>query len=61
MNAVKTVLLLGVLSGLLLFLGESFGGQQGLLTGLILAAVMMNFASYFFSDRIALALTPLNP
>jgi heat shock protein HtpX len=60
MNAVKTVLLLGVLSGLLLFLGESFGGQQGLLTGLILAAVM-NFASYFFSDRIALATYSAQP
>src|SRR3954471_4346797 len=60
MNAVKTVLLLGGLSGLLLFLGESFGGRQGLLTGLILAAVM-NFASYFFSDKIALATYSAQP
>jgi heat shock protein HtpX len=60
MNAAKTALLLGVLSGLLLFLGESFGGQQGLLTGLILAAVM-NFASYFFSDKIALATYSAQP
>ncbi len=54
MNTVKTVLLLGVLSGLLLFLGEAFGGRNGLYIGLILA-VAMNFFSYFFSDKVALA------
>jgi heat shock protein HtpX len=60
MNAAKTALLLGVLSGLLLFLGESFGGRQGLLTGLILAAVM-NFASYFFLTKLLSRLTQLSP
>jgi heat shock protein HtpX len=54
MNTVKTVLLLGLLSGLFLFVGESFGGRQGLILGLGMA-VAMNFFSYFFSDRIALA------
>ena len=54
MNTVKTVLLLGLLSGLLLFLGEVFGGRNGLYIGLILA-VGMNFFSYFFSDKLALA------
>ena len=54
MNTVKTVLLLGVLSGLLLFLGEAFGGRNGLYAGLVIA-VVMNFFSYFFSDKIALA------
>lgn len=54
MNALKTVLLLGVLSGLLLFLGETFGGRNGLYTGLAIA-IAMNFFSYFLSDRIALA------
>ncbi len=53
MNAVKTVLLLGLLSGLLLFLGDAFGGQHGLYLGLVLA-VAMNFVSYFFSDKLAL-------
>lgn len=53
MNAVKTTLLLGVLSGLLLFIGEALGGMQGLYVGLVLA-VLMNFFSYFFSDKIAL-------
>jgi heat shock protein HtpX len=51
---VKTVLLLGVLSGLLLVLGETFGGRNGLYLGLVFA-VLMNFISYFFSDKIALA------
>jgi len=54
MNALKTALLLGLLSGLLLFGGEAIAGRNGLYMGLGLAAVM-NFASYFFSDKIALA------
>jgi heat shock protein HtpX len=53
MNSVKTVVLLGLLSGLLLFLGEVFGGRNGLVMGLALA-VGMNFFSYFFSDKIVL-------
>jgi heat shock protein HtpX len=53
MNTVKTVLLLGLLSALLLFLGEAFGGRNGLYIGLMLA-VTMNFFSYFFSEKLAL-------
>jgi len=53
MNAVKTVLLLGLLSGLLLVAGEALGGRNGLYLGLAIA-VVTNFASYFFSDKIAL-------
>ncbi len=60
MNTVKTVALLGLLSGLLLFLGETFGGRHGLYLGLGLA-VLMNFASYFFSDKIALATYSAQP
>jgi heat shock protein HtpX len=60
MNTVKTVLLLGVLSGLLLFLGEAFGGRNGLYVGLMLA-VAMNFFSYFFSEKIALATYSAQP
>ena len=54
-NAVKTALLLGVLSALFLFLGESLGGSQGLVLGFVFAAVT-NFASYWFSDKIVLAM-----
>jgi heat shock protein HtpX len=53
-NTVKTVLLLGLLSALLLFAGEALGGRNGLYLGLGIA-VVMNFSGYFFSDRIALA------
>jgi heat shock protein HtpX len=52
-NSLKTVLLLGLLSGLLLALGELLGGSQGLVTAFVLAAIM-NFASYWFSDKIVL-------
>jgi heat shock protein HtpX len=54
-NAVKTVLLLGVMSALFLFLGESLGGSQGLVVGFAFAA-LTNFASYWFSDKIVLAM-----
>lgn len=60
MNSVKTVLLLGLLSGVLLFAGELIGGRGGLVVGLALA-VVMNFVSYFFSDRIALATYSAQP
>jgi len=55
MNAVKTALLLGVLSAILLVGGQAIAGEQGLYWGLGLA-VLMNFSSYFFSDKIALAM-----
>src|SRR6267154_4714141 len=54
MNGVKTALLLGLLSGLLLFGGQMIAGRSGLEIALVIA-VIMNFASYFFSDKIALA------
>lgn len=60
MNNLKTVLLLGLLSGLLLVGGEALAGRQGLWLGLTLA-VLMNFVSYFFSDRIALAMYSAQP
>lgn len=48
-------MLLGLLSALLLIGGQAAGGRQGLYIGLMLAAVM-NFAGYFFSDKIALSM-----
>ncbi len=52
-NGVKTVLLLGALSGLLLVIGELMGGANGLMIAFLMAAVM-NMASYWFSDKIVL-------
>jgi heat shock protein HtpX len=60
MNGVKTALLLGLLSGLLLFGGQMIAGRSGLEIALVLA-VVMNFASYFFSDKIALATYSAQP
>jgi heat shock protein HtpX len=52
-NGIKTALLLGALSGVLLVIGELLGGANGLVFAFVLAAVM-NFASYWFSDKIVL-------
>ena len=54
-NGLKTALLLGAMSGLLLVLGEALGGAQGLMTGFIFALIM-NFGSYWFSDKIVLSM-----
>ena len=52
-NGLKTALLLGLLSALLLAIGDLLGGANGLLFALILA-VVMNFGSYWFSDKLVL-------
>ena len=52
-NTVKTALLLGTMSALLLFIGEALGGAGGMAIG-FLFAVATNFASYWFSDKIVL-------
>lgn len=54
MNQIKTVALLGLLSGLLIAIGYVAGGSGGAFMGLIFATVM-NFGSWFFSDKMALA------
>jgi heat shock protein HtpX len=59
-NNVKTVLLLGLLSGIVLVIGGSLGGQQGLTIALVFS-IIMNFASYFFSDKIALSMHHAQP
>src|SRR5512142_1539010 len=60
LNSVKTVLLLGLLSALFLVGGEALGGRNGLYIGLAFAA-LMNFGSYFFSDKIALSMYNAQP
>ncbi|HWW88399.1 MAG TPA: zinc metalloprotease HtpX [Vicinamibacterales bacterium] len=52
-NALKTALLLGIMSALFLALGEVLGGAQGMVFG-FLFAVVTNFVSYWFSDKIVL-------
>jgi hypothetical protein len=53
MNVMKTTLLLGLLSGLLIFGGVVIAGERGLVYGLVMA-VAMNFFSCFFSEKMAL-------
>ena len=60
MNAIKTVVLLGALSALLLIGGEAIAGRQGLYLGLGIA-FLMNFVGYFFSDKIALRMYSAKP
>jgi len=54
-NTFKTTLLLGLLTGLLVLIGGHFGGRQGMVIALVFAGIM-NFGSYWFSDRIVLAM-----
>jgi heat shock protein HtpX len=59
-NTFKTAFLLTALTLLLMFVGRVFGGQNGMLIALIFAAVL-NFVSYFYSDKIALAMYRAKP
>ena len=54
-NQLKTVALLGGLTGLLLLVGNLVGGANGLTMAFILAT-LMNVGSYWFSDKIVLAM-----
>ncbi len=51
-SQIKTVILLGALTGILLFIGSFFG--QGGLTIALVFSVLMNFGAYFFADKIIL-------
>ncbi len=52
-NQIKTIILLGLLTGLMLGAGQLLGGKAGLFIGLVFA-LMINLFSYFFSDKIVL-------
>ena len=52
-NGLKTAMLLGLMSGLLLVIGQLLGGANGMLIAFIFA-VVFNFGSYWFSDKIVL-------
>src|SRR5579862_4839230 len=59
-NTFKTAFLLTLLTLLLLFIGRALGGQNGMIIALVFAAIM-NFVSYFYSDKIALAMYRAQP
>src|SRR2546428_128392 len=60
MNALKTAFFLGLLSALIVALGGAFAGRRGMIVALGFAAVM-NFFSYWFSDRLVLAMHRAQP
>ena len=55
MYNLRTVLLLGVLTGLFLLVGKLLGGQQGMIIAFIFAMIM-NFITYWYSDKMVLAM-----
>jgi len=59
-NIFKTGLLLAVLTAMLVLIGGAIGGQQGMAVAFVMA-LLMNFASYWFSDRIVLAMYGARP
>src|SRR5438067_13015078 len=59
-NTFKTAFLLTALTLLLMSIGRVFGGPNGMLLALVVAAVL-NFVSYFFSDKLALAMYRAQP
>ncbi len=59
-NLFKTAVLLAALTSLVVLIGQAIGGQQGMVIAFILA-VAMNFGSYWFSDRIVLAMYRAQP
>jgi len=60
MNILKTTILLAALTALFIFIGNLLGGQTGMIIALVIAAAM-NFISYWFSDRIVLAMYRARP
>jgi len=59
-NAAKTALLLGALTGLMMFIGRYLGGNQGMVIAFAFA-IMMNFGAYWFSDKIVLKMYRARP
>jgi heat shock protein HtpX len=60
MNGLKTALLLTAMTLLIVLVGDWAGGRNGMVLALVIAGVM-NFISYFFSDKIALAMYRAQP
>jgi heat shock protein HtpX len=59
-NIFKTALLLGVLTAMLVVIGGAVGGQQGMMIAFVFA-LAMNFFSYWFSDKMVLAMYRAQP
>jgi heat shock protein HtpX len=60
MNMMKTTVLLAALTGLMVLMGDAIGGRQGMVWALAIAG-LMNFVSFFFSDKIVLTMYRARP
>jgi heat shock protein HtpX len=60
MNTFKSTLLLVILTLFLIFIGDHFGGRNGMMLAFVLA-VAFNFGTYFFSDKLALSMYRAQP
>ncbi|MDD3553354.1 MAG: zinc metalloprotease HtpX [Deltaproteobacteria bacterium] len=60
LNTLKTTLLLTAMTVLFLIVGQAVGGRSGMTIALVMAGVM-NLAAYWFSDKIALAMSGAQP
>lgn len=59
-NAIKTTVLLALLTGLILGIGQYLGGSQGIVIAFVFAAAM-NFSAYWFSDKLVLRMYSAQP
>jgi heat shock protein HtpX len=59
-NTLKTTLLLGLLTGIIMWFGQYLGGSHGLMIAFVFAT-LMNFGSYWFSDKLVLAMYRAQP
>lgn len=60
MNSFRTFLLMTALMALALLIGNALGGESGMITAFVIAG-LMNFGSYWFSDKIVLAMYGAKP
>ncbi len=59
-NSIRTALLLGALTGLIMIIGRYLGGTHGMVIAFFFAMIM-NFGSYWFSDKIVLKMYRARP
>ncbi|HVE76332.1 MAG TPA: protease HtpX, partial [Actinomycetota bacterium] len=59
-NHLKTALLLGALTGILLLIGSAIGGRTGA-TFFLFISIAMNMGAYWFSDKLALKMSGAKP
>lgn len=60
LNQLKTVVLLGLLTGILLVIGGLIGGRAGLTIAFVFA-ILMNFGMYFYSHKLVLVMYRAKP